>query len=120
MRSLSIAMKEKAAAMKRPGVGGAAAFVTEGATLAAFSHTDDLEAKRAAAPTTLAVIEAAVKSTHWQYDREQQGKWLSDASEGIGKDVQPQRERERERSATQDVHEGELGRDARGAAETHH
>ena len=41
MRSLSIVMKDRAEGLKRPDVSGAAAFVTEGATLAAFSHAGD-------------------------------------------------------------------------------
>ena len=41
MRSLSIVMKDRAEGLNRPDVSGAAAFVTEGATLAAFSHAGD-------------------------------------------------------------------------------
>ena len=76
---LVVAMKERAKGMKRDGVAGAAAFVTNDATLAAIDYDADLEMKRRVAPVPMAVIESIVKSTNHYYDLELQKRFLEKA-----------------------------------------
>ena len=76
---LVAAMKERAKGMKRDGVSGAAAFVTNDATLAAIDFDADLEMKRRVAPVPMAVIESIVKSTNHYYDLELQKRFLEKA-----------------------------------------
>ena len=77
---LVAAMRDRATSMKRADVGGAAGWVTDGATLAPIDFRADVDFKRSIAPVPMAVIEGLMKSTNHHLDLDLQEKFLGRVS----------------------------------------
>jgi len=80
MKQLAAAMKEKSKALSRPGSKGAKGLVTADATLVDVDWDKDTVDKRAVAPTLMAMLEAALKSKHWYYDKKLMANFVEMAS----------------------------------------
>lgn len=80
MKQLAAAMKEKSKSLSRPGCKGAKGLVTADATLVDVDWDKDTADKRAVAPTLMAMLEAALKSKHWYYDKKLMTNFIEKAS----------------------------------------